>query len=386
MDKSILIVFFCGILIWACQNSFSPSKILLPAAEDLQIELRWSKAFSEDSLEGKMIGLEWIMSYLGASVPPSAREKAIVWHDDRCFKLDVSHMGFNDKALEVWGKLIPKFKASDEYLQMGSMELGRFYLLTFNSSWHYYALTGVEENFKSFLSKYSFKEPIDFYAPQSMVANGDRKVFLGEEYSSLEKMAYYAIEGRGSILDGTFEAVDFETFDFMPNGQPRFAIYNSDGHLKVGSDPKLSIGGKPAKCMWCHESTVLQSFKYQVKFPKLKNFTIDILKRKKILNQLQTQLNTNVKYDSIRHHANVEMAYGSFMQCLPIHIAEEFELDSTKVADFVKTLACQSNKFFPEFDCYYEREVIETLQPYEGLDYPGHMWETTDDEPNYLVD
>ena len=169
-------LFLVGIafLLSQCKVSQNISK------NDLTINLRWNKSYLEDPKDRTEIGLQWILTYLGANMSAGLFEEAIEWKDEHLFTLDLGKLGYSEEGKAVWAELLPQFRASEEYKTMGGMDLGRFEMLTFNSSWHYYAFTGVSETFKEFKDKYEFEEPIEFYEGESGVAKHDRIVYLSK--------------------------------------------------------------------------------------------------------------------------------------------------------------------------------------------------------------
>ena len=50
----------------------------------------------------------------------------------------------------------------------------------------------------------------------------------------------------------------------MPNGQLRIALYDKNGNLKEAADSNITHAGKPAKCLWCHESGIQPLFREQI--------------------------------------------------------------------------------------------------------------------------
>ena len=169
----------------------------------------------------------------------------------------------------------------------------------------------------------------------------------------------------------------------MPNGQPRFAIYDADGQLKAAADPNITKAGKPSKCMWCHESILHPSFKKKIS-PNLKKLNAEIRPRIANLKRFQSKIETKIIYDSLAHHRNGEFAFGSFMECNVQHIANEFQIDSLEFKSFLEKLPTHTTPHFPEFGTYYDRKDILELQKYEAVKVPSHMWEASDYEPNFL--
>ena len=172
---------------------------------------------------------------------------------------------------------------------------------------------------------------------------------------TLDQIAYFAIEGTGSIKEGTFEPKDYEVFDFMENGQPRFAIYDENGKLKSSADPILGKGGKPSKCMWCHESNIQPSFKRDPN-EKLLAFNERINPRREALRQLQKERNLEIQFDSLAHHRNGEFPFASFMESNLYHIGQEFNLDTMMVQEKLAALKTHKSPHFPEFGFFYDRK------------------------------
>ena len=59
------------------------------------------------------------------------------------------------------------------------------------------------------------------------------------------------------------DILEYETVEILPNGQTRFGIFNAEGFRINSTDPSHSNAGKPAKCMWCHESGIQPLFQEQ---------------------------------------------------------------------------------------------------------------------------
>lgn len=229
--------------------------------QNLTIYLRWVKSYQHETKEKVEIGLKWILSYLGAMLPSDTMHEAIAWQDNNIIKLDLSKAGYTEASQSSWNRILDNFKQTKEYQLLGSWDIGRFVLMTFNESQNYYEITGVQKKYENFKNKYQFDSENQEYfkSGESGVARGLRKVHFASG-NTVDKIAHIAQEGHGETLQ-EFEAEEFEVFDFMYNGQPRFAVYGTDGNLRPGGDPALSFAGRPAKCMWCHESGVQLPFK-----------------------------------------------------------------------------------------------------------------------------
>ncbi len=124
-------------------------------------------------------------------------------------------------------------------------------------------------------------------------------------------MAFIAQEGTGSAQQGSFEPSDFEVFDFMENGQPRFAIYDHNGQLKTAVPPSLGEAGKPAKCMWCHESNIQPNFVYV--HPQTTSFNQLIQAKRAYLNSTRQLLTSDLSYTLLHDQRFAKLLYILFM-------------------------------------------------------------------------
>ena len=263
--RVIITLFIIYLFNTTCSNKISSNEASIPL--DLVIDLRWIPSYENETQDSIEIGLKWIMSYLGAMLPQEFIKQTMVWSDENIMTLDISKAGFSSRAERTWARLLKHYKNSQEYKTYKSMDIGQFVLLSFNASWHYYAITAASPNLTSFQSQYEFDSDskLVFLPGRSGVTSGLRIVHSSKA-SSVNRIAHTAEEGIGENIND-FKKQETEVFDIMPNGQPRFAVYGLDGNLKVGGNPLLSRAGKPAKCMWCHESGVQLPFRVINKYP-----------------------------------------------------------------------------------------------------------------------
>ncbi len=261
-------VFFALLLIYTFTTTCS-NKVSIQSSEtlDLAINLRWIPSYEEETHQKIEVGLKWVLSYLGATLPQASTDDAFSWTQTNILQLDLSKAGFSDRTNVVWNQLIREYKKTSEYQQYGSLDIGKFVLLSFNSSWHYYAITDAPTTFNEFKSNYAFanKHSAQFLPDRSGVTSGIRIVHTSHAESALQ-IAHFAEEGTGTTIE-EFQNKEIEAFDIMPNGQPRFVIYDENGLLKAGASKEISRAGKPAKCMWCHESGIQLPFRVINQFP-----------------------------------------------------------------------------------------------------------------------
>ncbi len=299
---------------------------------DLIINLRWVKSYKQETRDKVEIGLKWVLSYLGAMLPKDPQEQVFVWNDNNDLELNLSGAGFTVSSQRSLNRILKEYKLTEEYQLLGSMDVGRFVMLSFNFSDNYYAITGVEKKYNKFKQKYKFnpQDQTHLLPGQSGVTNGLRKLYFSNG-KSVNELAHIAEEGHGDNLE-EFYPKEFEVFDFMSNGQPRFAVYNSQGNLKQGGDPFISFAGKPSKCMWCHESGVQLPFRLINEYPEnpelLADFKNLVSNQNRLLFNYYEGLTTEVdtfRFDK-RSHYLAELLYITYQDPPKLRAVNELKL------------------------------------------------------------
>ena len=311
MKASLFLIFLVGIIttLGECNNSSTST-----SKDDLKIQLKWVKSYQTEDQTKVEIGLKWILSYLGAHTP----KDAISWVDNKeqLVLLELDKAGFSTKSMKVWAQLIPKLKKLDNYTSDQYMDIGKFILLTFNNSWSYYALTDMPVSLENFKSNHDFDDQIDFVVKkgESCVSKGYRQFNIAVA-DSMDQIAYISHEGHGDSLE-EFEVEEFEVFDFMDNGQPRFAIYDLKGQLLHASPPSLGKAGKPASCMWCHTSNVAKLHFVETghdNFLPAKQFKQLITEQNRTLKRAIKRKSADpFIVDSIKNHSYAELLYRNY--------------------------------------------------------------------------
>ncbi len=388
MNKQYILFLLSLIIIFT--HCFTQQKTATELPQNLNIQLRWIKAHPKETKEQAIIGLKWALSYLGAMLPKGSLEKALQWQaNETSFTLDIGELGFNKAAEQVWNKILHVLRTSDEYKKMGGIDLGRFIILSLNSSHHYYAITGVEDDFIKFKNKYNFenKNVKDFAMRkfESCVAKGSRIIERAVSDTILE-LAFIAKEGNGNILTNDFTPTEFEVMDFMANGQPRFAIYDEKGRLKVASDSSITLAGKPAKCMWCHESNILKAFNAMTtvaNYLPSAEFETMVNKKRQELADYQAILASDLDFSKRQEHALLEVVYISFMEPSARRLALEWAMDLEKVKALLKDFSTHKHHEFAYLGTLYHRHQIDKLSPYSVLKVPESAREHSTYEPNF---
>lgn len=360
---------FCFILLSHC----STSKKQLYTEYDLKINLRWVKSYKQETKEKVEIGLKWVLSYLGAMIPQVANEQLFVWTDNNILELNLSAAGFSNSSHATLNRILKQYKQTQEYELLGNMDIGRFVMLSFNSSENYYAITGVEKKYNKFKSKYKFKPKNQTYLlpGQSSVAHGFRKLYFSSGLLVTD-FAHIAEEGPGATLED-FDPQEFEVFDFMDNGQPRFAVYGADGNLKQGGDASLSVAGKPSKCMWCHESGVQLPFRLINNNPDkpelLGDFKNLVSGQNKIIVDYYKELTTEIdtfRFDK-RSHYLAELLYITYQDPPKLRAINELKLVGNLVGRKDLKVIDSVHHEFKFLKMLVSRKELDKLLAYKSL-------------------
>jgi hypothetical protein len=359
---------------------------IAPHHEETAIRLRWVKGYPSETKEDVIKGLSWSLSFLGAMIPEGSMEKAVEWENEKRFVLHLNRIGFNSRALDAFKQLLPAIKNSDEYKVHGGIDLGRFTLLTLNSTYHYYAITGAKARLDDFKASYTFHEQKAAVLISS-IAKGHRLIEVSEA-DRFGQIAFMATEGTGSIADGNFAAREFEAMDFMPNGQPRFALYDIDGNLKSVADSSLTAAGKPVKCLWCHEIRLLPPFDDDHTldgYYSSAEFKSMLDERMKLVEKHRETLNTDINFRNLSDHTKTELLYISFMEPSAGRLAEEWGIPLEQVQQKVQGLPTHAHHEFSFLgDELYLRKDVDHLAPYSNLQVPDNARDRSAYEPDLI--
>ena len=332
-----------------------------------------------------LLGLKWYLSYLGAPLSIGELENAVrIDTLKQQLSINFAALNFDKQAEYELFKIINTILQSSTYKAQGYIDLGRFVMLTFNSSLHYYKITQAAKQYSDFSNRYNFEDTAMLILNQqtSSVSNGTRVIFKTHlPYHRFSDIAFLAIEGVGDYTHDSFVPLSFEVFDFMDNGQPRFAIYDSFGLLKTAASPLQSSAGKPAKCMWCHESGIQANFvgngaNFNAFNTQIENFNAQIA-------QLRYALPTDLDYQQLQAHSLAELLYVTFMEPTKERIADEWQLDSAETQAILQQLQPQQNPEFPQMGWVYNRFQIDSLAPFSPITVPENYRDSARYEPEF---
>ena len=351
---------------------------------DLAIDLRWIESYDSQARSDVETGLLWTLSFLGATLPADGPDP-VSWRD-AVVTLHLDHAGIEADALPHWQRLLESMKASEEYRAMGALDIGRFVALTLCSSNHYFALTGAEPRYERAYASRAFAAELVAIV-ESDVSHGNRLLEIAEG-PSVADIAFIAHEGTGSVSQQTFVAQERELLDVMPNGQLRAALYGADGALKPAADRTLTAAGKPAKCLWCHETHLLRSFDGRTSVPgygSLGAFEQRIASRMEELRILRSTRASRVDFTREQDHTYAELLYLAFYEPSALRVAREWNVPVARAREALSRLSTHAHD---EFDFLgqqlYRRGDVDALAPYGVLEPPTDPREPSAYEPDLL--
>ena len=350
-----------------------------------EIVLRWIKGYPQETKDNATTGLAWNLSFLGAHLPNGSLESAIQWRNEKTFSLTIGALGFSTEALQALRMLIVELKKTEEYRVKGGIDLGRFIMLTLNSSYHYYAITGAKRTLAEFKANFVFGSTLGAVI-NSSIAKGHRLISFAQG-SEIDQIAFIAAEGEGSITNGTFQEVEYETLDIMPNGQLRFALYDKNGNLKSSASPELTDAGKPAKCLWCHEIklqslNVMESVSGYYTYEQFKNI---LLEEQNMIDLYRKTLSSTIDYTKTQDHTLGELLYISFMEPSTFRLAQEWSMTEAEVASVLGGLSTHKHGEFTFLgDKLFSRKDVDGRAPYQVTRVPDNAREHSVYEPEII--
>jgi hypothetical protein len=339
------------------------------------INLKWNKAYPNDTIDKAETGLKWALSYLGATSIDrgiSLKNMLII--------LDSDLVGFKETAAENLNLLHEAIQNSEEYQRNTHIDLGRYISLLIGSSEHYYAITGVAENLDDLLDQYTIY-PERGYINQSSVSFLDRIIAFSRQKDLNQVFVAHEIATADQAAE------EFETIEIMENGQLRFGIFDENGFRKPAANPINTNAGKPAKCLWCHESSiqVLLSEQSDIEgFLPRTQFKDSLLLYNSELNTKRLDLDTGIDFNQTQEHTLMELLYISFMEPNAERLSLEWNLSKAEVINRLAGFETHTNQEFPFLGDLYDRNLIEAQAPFKGLPVSGDIRESSSVEVNYI--
>ncbi|WP_282087752.1 hypothetical protein [Aquimarina algiphila] len=345
--------------------------------KDYQINLKWNKSYSDDTLNKNLIGLQWCLSYLGSTIANDSISPGLTYNDS-IISLNIKELGFNNQASNFLASLSYKLKQSEEYKHNNSIDLGRFMAYTIGSPYHYYRIVDVPQKLSDYYELYQF-DSIKGYINNSSVSHVDRIIQYSNSSKELDQ-AFISFE----IDSVTKKILEYETMEIMSNGQIKFGIYDINGRLKKSADPKHTKAGKPAKCMWCHEVNIQPLFNDQENItgylPYI-TFNDSLEKFDKKLKLVQDSLWKNKALKDKKQHTLMEISYISFMEPSLERLSKEWSLSIDIVLKKVKNFKTHRHHEFDFLGDLYNRNEIDKIAPWKTTEIPSSIREKSYKNP-----
>jgi hypothetical protein len=174
----------------------------------------------------------------------------------------------------------------------------------------------------------------------------------------------------------------------MPNGQLRFAIYDKDGNLIPSHpDSMYTLAGKPAKCLWCHETSIQQPF-FAVTdingYMKVDSFRSEVFAHNNRLNLFRQNLTSSLDFAKKQDHTYTELLYITFMEPTAERLSREWNMTLTETMKKLQGFSTHKHSEFTWLGDLYDRREVDLLSPYEHLTVPSSAREFSVYEPNLI--
>lgn len=345
--------------------------------DESKIMLVWYKGYPADSLHKSMIGLEWALSYIGAETTQNLYQMQV---PNNQVLLDIEQLGFTAHAKEKLKILHHKLKFTEEYRLKGAIDMGRYVALLLGASEHYYEFVAMPENLNDLLVKYEL-DPMAGYVDNSLISSSHRIIRFSDQLG----LNQLFVSNEVDPISG--EITEFETIDIMPNGQMRYGIFDADGKRINAADPSKTEAGKPAKCMWCHESGIQPLFTEQSTIDGYLTYTqlLDTLYFFRFAQAAKwANLSRGVDYSKTQHHALAELLYITFMEPSAERLSLEWGISVEEVNTKLAGLPRHTHIEYAAFVNLFDREDLIPFEPYQALTVSSSARNKSAVEVNHL--
>jgi hypothetical protein len=343
-----------------------------------EINLKWNASYPEEKMENAVIGLFWCLSHLGAkNTNPNSSGIEVTANK---IHINTSYLGFSETGKTSIESLHQSIINSPEYIHNNSIDLGRYITLLVGASNHYYKITEVPETLGQQIAKYTLRSEKGF-VNNSTISKHHRSI----QFSSQEGLNKLFLSTELDSI--TANILEFETMELMKNGQFRYAIFDSDSHRISSALTDGGNAGKPAKCMWCHESNINPSFNPQndylgyLTFQQLQD---TLLYFRSELKSKQGLLINGVNFLEKRQHTQMELQYIMFKQPSPMRLANEWNISISEVEQLLVNEPMVDYHEFSFLPLGYIRNNIEKYAPAKGLLTSEFVREKSPLEVNYI--
>lgn len=364
-----LIVTLC--LLYSCKNEYTNQD------NSTVLKLKWNKAYEDDSIDKAVIGLQWALSYVGANTP--CNSNAIDTRNNT-ITLHTLNLDFSDKAKHNLEILIAKIYATEAYKENKTIDIGRFITLILGSPEHYYNLVETPETLAELKVNYTLNTEKG-YVNNSSVALQDRVISFSEQEQFNQ---LWISEEIDSITKTIYE---FETIELLKNGQLRFGIYDENGNRKNVANKKHTQAGKPAKCIWCHESNLNKMFRKQddvYGFLSTEKLQQKIITSRDTFHENRLQQKDNLDYSKRQQHTLTELLYISFLEPSLKRLSLEWQIEESELLLLLKDVKTHKHNEFPFLGDLYYRKDVEAFSPLKPITVSRNVREQSTKEVNHL--
>ncbi|MEZ4722592.1 MAG: hypothetical protein R2813_12025 [Flavobacteriales bacterium] len=342
----------------------------IPAVESnsLIVRLKWNQSYPGETIQAIDTGLLWTFSLLGAELERGALDASRSWKQDTVI-LDISKLGFSVPAENAFKEILNYMRSSEEYRELNCIDLGRFVTILLCNSDNYYNITGIPRTLDEYLSQRTTRKRRTMIL-NSNVSLGPRIVEIPDSVEPLDQFALVAIEGEFDSLKGKVNPEEYEVIDFLANGQLRFGVYSKDGALVDGANSNLSIGGKPSKCMWCHESSFNPNFNNSqghIAYLSVDSFNHIIKEFNKALNDQRLGLSGDVDFGIKQDHQYAELIYLGFMHPTDYRLSKEWGISVSQVESRLSHLPKHDYHEFEFLMGCFERADVDIYSPFKVI-------------------
>ncbi len=360
---------FCAFyILLSCGND---DQVYEEIDDNLIVNLKWHKAYDEDTFEKQITGLQWSMSYLGATRVIKKDHSTSFIYENPMITIDVSKLGFSDQALKVFEKLHKTIKSSEEYQKNNAIDIGKYIVLTLGEPDNYYPISGVPNSLTKLKDKYKIHKD-EGYANNSSISNVDRVFSFSSQKNNKQLFLSTEIDPLSK------QPLEFESVEIMSNGQLRFGVYDVNGVLKSAANKEVTDAGKPGKCIWCHEVSIQPFFENQNDIGGYITFEAfqDTLKTSNsMLMQYQNAIWENLNFVNQQNHYLMEISYISFLEPSLERVANEWGMSTDETKEILKNLDTHTHHEFTVLGELYHRKDIDNLSPFVTIKHPNSVRE-----------
>ena len=373
MKLRIIILLVFSLAILGCQHDPEPY-----SEPETQITLKLNQAYATQTREDVLLGLNWALAQIGAkNVIENVNGFSLESH---LLTLHLNLLGFDEFAISELKKLNISIKNSDEYHQNKSVDVGRYVTLFLGASNHYNSITRVPHHLRDLTANYLLQQAQGF-VDNSAISSHHRIIQFSKQANLNQLFVSVEIDSiTGNVLE-------FETIEIMNNGHLKYGVFDQDSNRLTSSNSSFSIAGKPAKCMWCHESQILPLFHSQdnhtgfLPYLQLKDSLLHFQNK---LMQSQSELINGIDFSQKQDHTQMELIYISFMSPSAQRLSNEWGITESEVKELLKGQDTFNNPEFPFLGTMYNRETANRFAPFQSLPTSSSVRETSKIEVNHI--